>query len=695
MNIVNFVNREQLEGRKAIESFVSHYRHVMSEPLTCPFDPSKTWVWGANRWHGAGRFIKYELKDIVKSLNPDEKHLLSHGSRELIQALILHMYVMNGGISRTKVNSVLSDYLALECVLRERALNGEADFASISVIDLNNTLQKNMDFTFEYLKSIVETFGLLGIIKSQSVLQWINPRVKALKKKDSDAYREKLTDDNSYKLPNYEAVIAAADYFRNQPWLSCGDNADEIDKDFKNVIVSSALTILMMVPARSQDIFEQLSVDCLVSAKVDDTTVYGITWYAKKTDMDHWKLVPSTATGEFENAIKEAIERIKLVTEPARQVFKTWDKECPEYSPAAYQKALENGWIPADFPIYSAQNKVRYSEALMVMLKHQTHASRSTVENCAIKINKFHFRDWLRAKINKSAWSGNDIYTPSFFERIGYEHLELNPDDYNSHAYRHMVNTAARLGGMSEFQVNWWSHRKEMGSVYDHRTAEQKRIMISTGGNFEATELTPHQRLDQINHNLPLTRKNLGLKFELVDQATGGFTFKTPLGTCTHNYSESPCTRSCNCVECPENLHCKGDKRTLKELRKELDDVNNKIYLATSECDSFGLKRLKIRHEIVDGLVKILGDESPLEDGALVMLTYEQAPDSGLIYQAKEIAKQIENGNNLTIIKHAEAIKQLGLARVLPKLESSERKLNLLEQVKFEEFLSDYNEDDE
>ena len=66
------------------------------------------------------------------------------------------------------------------------------------------------------------------------------------------------------------------------------------------------------------------------------------------------------------------------------------------------------------------------------------------------------------------------MYICVVFERIGYEHLNLNPDDYNTHAYRHMVNTG-KIRWDGEFQLNWWSHRQEMGSVYDHRTAEQKK----------------------------------------------------------------------------------------------------------------------------------------------------------------------------------------------------------------------------
>ena len=86
---------------------------------------------------------------------------------------------MKGGISRTAVNSILSDYLALENVLRDRSLNNEADFTSISLIDLNNTLQKNMSSLFENLKPIVECFGSLGIVKSPECSAMDKSRVKS------------------------------------------------------------------------------------------------------------------------------------------------------------------------------------------------------------------------------------------------------------------------------------------------------------------------------------------------------------------------------------------------------------------------------------------------------------------------------------------------------------------------------------
>lgn len=81
MNIIAYVNREQLEGRQAIERLISHYRRMMSEPITCPFDAAKSWAWNESRWHGAGRFIKHEFKDVIKSLNPDDVYLISKESR--------------------------------------------------------------------------------------------------------------------------------------------------------------------------------------------------------------------------------------------------------------------------------------------------------------------------------------------------------------------------------------------------------------------------------------------------------------------------------------------------------------------------------------------------------------------------------------------------------------------------------------
>jgi hypothetical protein len=47
-----------------------------------------------------------------------------------------------------------------------------------------------------------------------------------------------------------------------------------------------------------------------------------------------------------------------------------------------------------------------------------------------------------------------------------------------------------------------------------------------------------------------------------------------------------------------------------------------------------------------------------------------------------------------TTIKHTEAIRHLGLSRILPKLEAIESKKYLAE-IKFNEFLSDYSEDEE
>ena len=230
-----------------------------------------------------------------------------------------------------------------------------------------------------------------------------------------------------------------------------------------------------------------------------------------------------------------------------------------------------------------------------------------------------------------------------------------------------MVNTAARLGGMSEFDVNMWSHRKQpgQGEVYNHATGEQRRNLI-VHNNHKARELSPEERLNHINHGMPMTRKNLGMKFELIGNSYGGFTFNHPLGSCIHNYAESPCMKNMDCIMCPENLHCKGDKRTLKNLREELEQANSFLKVALLNKDRMGANRFEMRSEVLTALVNVLGDDSPLADGDLVILSPEQLPSSGLLERAKLAAEHIKKHKPEIENRYGRTKAALGVNRCLP-----------------------------
>jgi len=679
-NLLPFISRKNEKGEKALEALVLHYEKLMTHPLANPLNVRQDpWVWGSWTWPSAGRFIKHEAiskipastKNIPLAARLPEKTLLE------IQAMTLHAYVM-GTTNRVTLNKMIRGLLLIENSLRMRSQIDLANFADLKVRDLNNAVEArgNLWLPLASAKRLLED---CKIVTSGAVKNWVDHN-HVKKKAEGNRDARSLDSGKREKLPDVRAVSALADYFSSQPWLTRGESSDGLDKDEKNVLVASGSAIFCLVPSRADELISNLSVNGLVRRPDSQVgEVLGITWYADKVAMDHVKWVPYTHSGVFEAVIEEAFSRLKIVTTDARTLLRRWDSQCSEFDAAEYKVAKLENRLPEGWPWFNEKLKLRYSDAMFVCLKHQFHDRFNTVQNVVTPITYSKFRDYLAKKATKNAWTGEPSVRPGFFERIGHEELSLNPDDYNTHAFRHMVNTAARLGGMSEFDINLWSHRRRVGQgeVYNHTTGEQRRNLI-LHGDSKGKKLTPQEMLSQINHGHPLTRQNMGIRYQVIGNSFGGFTFIHPLGTCIHNYSESPCLRDNDCVMCPENAHCKGDKKTLKNLQKELDDANKYLKMATMSADRRGIDKYQGRSRTLIALVDVLGDESPLADGAIVVLSPDDVPKSGLLERAKMAAEQIKKARPEIERDHSRATAELGIDRELPnepcdKQEGSDR----------------------
>jgi len=673
--VITFLPSSSKTGQQALDALVTHYRNVMQKPLNNPIDHRlRTWTWGNFRWQGLGRFMKHEfsgnLGSTAKALPPEMA--LPEKTLEELQALCLHWVFSTSKLSRTGAGEIARSLMLIESALRKRSLDGIADFSGLKASDLNNASQLSQELSkkgtplriYRGQKLLIE----VGVTASGSVKNWID---SARLRYDS-VYRSKTRSLDvivNEKLPNISAVKAAASYFAAQPWLTRDEDTAGFDEDQRNIIASSVLAIISLTPSRIEEIFKNLPVNCLVRQPNSNVgEVLGVQWYSDKTDMGQIKWVPYTSSGEFEAVVEEAVARLTYLTQDARALLRTWDSECDEYDEVEYLKAKRENRLPKGWPYFEPKLKLRYCDAMFVCLKHQMHPVNRTIENRVDWITKDNFRDWLKTRHKKNRWTGEPSIQRGFFDRIGHEGLKLVTDDYNSHAFRHMVNTAARLGGMSEFDVNMWSHRKRrgQGEVYNHTTGQQRRNLI-VHGNHKAKELTPEERLDHINHRMPLTRKNLGMKFELIGNSYGGFTFNHPLGTCIHNYVEGPCMRTMDCAMCPENLHCKGDKRTLKNLKEELEQANNFLGMALKEEDKRSVHKYEMRSEVLHALVDILGDNSPLADGDLVILSPQQTPKAGLLERARLAAEQIKKNQTEIETRHRETKADIGLTRSLPQ----------------------------
>ena len=676
--IIPFLYKGTLQQQEVLDALVSHYKILMQHPLENPMSKRlQPWEWGSFRWQGVGRFLKFEFSNgLASSLKKLPSHLtLSCKTLDEVQALTLHYIVTNPGKSKTTYSSLIRALLLIESVLRKRSVVGIANFTELKVSDLDNAVQlaAEINKSESYVSPDMARDALvnLRIVTSGAVKNWVNTRQRKRKRETNNTHRG-FDSNNLKKLPDMQAVMAAAEYFASQPWITKGEDVSTFDNDQRNIVVSSILAIISLTPCRYQELIKNLQVNCL-TRQIEKTAgeVLGIHWYADKTDMGHVKWVPYTASGVFEAVIQEAIARLVYVTETARNLLRTWDCERPEYNDIAYQEAKRDKRLPASWPWFEPKLKLRYSDAMFVCFKYQMNTVKFTVKNQVQVITESNFRDWLRSKQTFNRSTGKKSVSKSFFERIGYGHLNLQTDSYNSHAYRHMVNTAARLGGMSEFDVNMWSHRKTQGQgeVYNHTTGNQRRNLILYG-DYKSKELSPEERLNHIKHSLPLTRKNLGMRFEIIGNSYGGFTFNHPLGSCIHNYVESPCLRSMDCVMCPENLHCKGDKRTLKNLNEELEKANFYLQIALTSNDQLGIKRFEKRSEILEALVNILGENSPLADGDLIILSPKEAPKAGVIERARLTAEHMIKEQSKIETKYEKVKAEIKIIRTLPSTES-------------------------
>ena len=696
--IIPFLPKSSIKQQEVLDALVVYYRTLMQTPLDNLVNSRlKPWVWGNFWWEGIGRFMKAEysatLGASTKNLPPNMT--LPDKTLNELQALVIHSVLTNPHSSRTSVGRLLRSLLLIEAVLRKRSTNGLANFADLKISDLDNASQLSMGEKGNKKPAIISPGQLLlqkiGIVTSGAVKNWVD---SASKKIQLNYRLETRSLDYAprEKLPDMQAVKAAANYFANQPWLTRGEDSIGFDVDQRNIVVSSMLAIFSLTPCRLEELTKNLPVNCLVRQPENTVgEVLGIHWYADKTDMDHTKWVPYIASGVFESVLEEAIARLKYLTDGARALLRTWDSECAEYDEAKYFKAKSENRLPKGWPYFESKLKLRYSDAMFVCFRHQMHPINHTIKNRIDCVTNTNINDWMRTRPSKNNWTGEPTTLKGFFDRTGHEGLALIPDDYNSHAFRHMVNTAARLGGMSEFDVNMWSHRKRQGQgeVYNHTTGEQRRNLI-LNGNYKAKELTPDERLDHINHGMPMTRKNLGMQFEVIGNSYGGFTFNHPLGTCIHNYVEGPCMRSMDCVMCPENMHCKGDKRKLKNLKEELEDSNAFLDMAIKDGDRRGVHRFEMRSEVLISLVDVLGDNSPLADGDLVILSPQQAPKAGLLERARLAAEQIKKNQPEIESKHAKAKAEIGITRSLPALDKESSASNNSEAQEVDSVIDDF-----
>ncbi|MEI7367843.1 integrase [Pectobacterium sp. 1950-15] len=431
---------------------------------------------------------------------------------------------------------------------------------------------------------------------------WKNPI-----KRPNDTVRTGLKgkQEREKKLPSEEALNAMAEIFSRSP-----------DKP-RDIFTSSIFAILMSAPSRISEVLS-LPVDCEYTEK-DKNGIerYGLRFFSGKGYDGDIKWIPTTMV----EIAKEAIKRVRELTEPARK-FAKWAemhplefynlddsininnkkplsiKEICYFLGVTYHKSnslsflrskgfiTENGhycldtlWpvimknLPQDFPWYDEKLKIKYSNALFCMNENQLHETRMSIPHSLFKPDNTFFSNDISSKTHVGDTRKN------IFVRNGYIGENGEPIVLRSHQARHLLNTIAQRGGLSNLEIAKWSGRADVkqNRVYNHMT-EFEMVKIA-----ELVDITANKHSiisDVINENLPITTQ----QFNLLET---GAAHVTEYGYCVHDYTMSPCNKFRDCINCSEQVCIKGDKLKLERIKERENKINKLYNNAISNKDDY------------------------------------------------------------------------------------------------------------
>lgn len=424
-----------------------------------------------------------------------------------------------------------------------------------------------------------------------------------------------------------------------------------------DVIVSSVAAILCASPDRISEVL-MLPENCEVNQNYgkDGSEAYGLRWWpAKGADpMVKW-IVPSMAT-----VVKEAIGKIRSVTEPARCVAK-WYELNPEkiYLESHLEQLRFNIWLfmqevveilgfadigsatdwckrnavkiidcsegrkvkfadiqaavvamlPDGFPVLDKETGLKYSEALLVVRVNELGSQRATYRCMveSISINQ----------INSGLGGRSEHGFGSVFSRLGFTDIDGSPIKINTHQFRHYLNTLAQAGGMSQLDIAKWSGRKDVrqNAAYDHVTPDQMLQKIRDAIGDDSQMFGP---LAEIPKKVLIPRD----EFARLRVPTA---HTTDLGFCVHDYTMSPCQLHRDCINCEDLVCVKGDQEKTNRLRRNLEEARDflvKAEAAVAEGYAGGDRWLVHHQSSVERLTQLCSimDDPNVPLGAVVQL---------------------------------------------------------------------------
>ena len=634
-DIFNFVPKSELDATVNLNNFI---RKCKTELTVFGHNLAwEKWIWPK-----CATFTKLG----TNSRSTDQKDKLDEHFIEFAKAYFRYQQ----GHKPTGAKNELKALKAIEKVLVQHNKHASIDNLSISVLDqaaqlIREHYASGSDYhggrELERLANFVTSRRLIA----QDLSNWRNP---ISRKNDEIQTGSKAKLRREKRLPSDGALSALAEIFSNNP------------SEPKDIFTSSTFAMSMCAPSRISEILE-LPVNCEVEQEDSKGVLrYGWRFYSGKGYGADIKWIPT----EMVVIAKEAIRRITQLTQEARNIAKELENHpnkfyrhinCPaidddtpliledacqalglvNYSRSSCMTSMTNCDLeprdgvytlntlweyalsrqPKNFPWLSEQKNIKYSDALFCMQKNILHDVRGTSPIILWKPVNNVFNNDLSPR--KSLSTSHK----SIFDRYGYTCENEDRVKVTSHQARHLLNTIAQRGGLSQLQIAKWSGRADVkqNRTYNHMSEYE---MVAMAEQLD-TSLTLFGPSGDINKHVPITIQ----EFNAMEK---GAVHVTEFGVCVHDFTMTPCDKYRDCLNCSEQVCIKGDSGKLARIRARLEEVNDQ-YLAAEKAIADGLAGADRWYEYhsntlgrLKELLSILENPS-VADGAQIKLRNDKA----------------------------------------------------------------------
>lgn len=496
---------------------------------------------------------------------------------------------------------------AVEAALLQVNGNANIEGLSISVLDEAAELarQHYSDGSAYQCGREIERLAKFVVenqLVSSAVHNWVNPIKRA---EDRNKTGREAKKNREEKLPSDIGLSALAEIFANDPVHE------------RDIFTTSVFAMLMSAPSRISEVLA-LPADCeVLETDREGIERYGWRFFAGKGYEGDIKWIPTVMVG----VAKTAVARAKMLSENARRLAKwiethpdrfyrhvncpgvaddeplTMEQACMALGLAHHSQhtcrsslggrglAKEDGvhtlnslWqhtmarLPDDFPWFDKDKGIKYNGALFALNANQLHGSRGCIPVELHKpTNNFFNNDLSPRETLEGKHS-------SIFDRHGYRAENGERVKLTSHQARHLLNTIAQRGGLSNLEIAKWSGRADVkqNRTYNH-TTEYELVGM-------AERLDPAKALfgpvGEVAKHLPMTMQ----EFNTLEHAA---VHVTEYGYCVHDYTMSPCEKFRDCVNCTEQVCIKGDDtEKLDRIKKRLVKLERLFFLADAAVES-------------------------------------------------------------------------------------------------------------